>query len=602
MSPSLPPPPRKSSSSSTSSAGGTSYRYPKINPNTLNSITDPSLLDQNDNDDLDQALAQLLGQTNISGSQYPYHQYQSQGHQTSLHHPQCKHYRTGGAGSGARPLSITSVSSLGSGSYSSYGSSHSRRISQAPLSPLSPSLSDPTGSCLSGSYFGTLNEDDENKPSVDDGECHGDTASTLDNTSNIFDQSMALAASSFPSCTYCPSVRSDSICSSGTQEEQHAHRANNGHRHRDSIHQLHDNNRLAILKEYVPSEVRNRLSYHLDECWFLHFSPSGQYMASTGLDHSIILWQDIVTPEPTIVKTFQFPRTITHVEWSPDSKYILVNLGFDAYRPVFATEFHLVDVAAGEIVLTRKHRDGARDIPASGIGWMTDSERFVTGTSDGLIYVWNLQGIVVQEVDVGDDKTLDRLIMIPGQNAAAIVTNLSRVEIISLDGGETRYVDTMADKPATMAISPNGSYLSVSMKSDADLCRPAQIFVYDFQTLKFIRVLEADSYVNDRFIIMPMFCGPHGEILCAGSENGMLNFWDVETGEQIMILEEHSKHSGWVAFHPTMPGLMASCSDDNHIILWVTKDLSRALQDEDEKWIETHREEPTLPSIDIKKG
>ncbi|KAF9412539.1 hypothetical protein BGZ76_005164, partial [Entomortierella beljakovae] len=286
--------------------------------------------------------------------------------------------------------------------------------------------------------------------------------------------------------------------------------------------------------------------------------------------------------------------------WSPDSKHILVNCGFDPTNLSYFT--HLIDIAAGEIVLTQKHRDGDRDVPAINIGWLTDSERFVTGTSNGQIYVWNLQGVVVQELDVGDNKSLDRLFMIPGQNTAVIVTNDSKVEIFSFEGAETKYVDSMAEKPSAISVSPNGSYLSISVPSNADLCRPAQIFIYDYRTLTFMRALEADSYVNERYVIMPTYCGPFGEILCTGSENGILNFWDVETGELIMILEEHSKHSGWVVFHPTHPGLMASCSDDNHIILWVTKDLSRELLDEDEKWIESHREEPTLPSIDLKKG
>ncbi|KAF9992480.1 hypothetical protein BGZ79_003030 [Entomortierella chlamydospora] len=309
-----------------------------------------------------------------------------------------------------------------------------------------------------------------------------------------------------------------------------------------------------------------------------------------------------ITPEPTVYKTFQFARTVTQVEWSPDSKYLLVNLGLDILRPGYMTEVNLIDVAAGEIVLTRRHTDGAHDVPANGIGWLTDSERFVTGTIDGMIYVWNLQGVVVQEMDVADNKTLDKWCMIPGQNAAAIVTDRSKIEIISFNGEERRYVDSVADAPTVMAVSPNGSYLAISMKSDEDLCRPAQIFIYDFQTLTFMHALEADSYVNDRFLIMPTFCGPNGEILCAGSENGKLNFWDVETGEQIMVLEEHSKHTGWTAFHPTMPGLMASCSDDNHIILWATKELNRALQYDDDKWIESHREKPAQLSIDIKKG
>ncbi|KAI1311618.1 WD repeat-containing protein 26 [Mortierella claussenii] len=310
-----------------------------------------------------------------------------------------------------------------------------------------------------------------------------------------------------------------------------------------------------------------------------------------------------ITPEPTIYKTFQFSRTITHVEWSPDSKYLLVNLGFDMGRPGYQTEFSLINIASGEVVFTRKHRDGPRDVPVNAIGWMTDSKRFITATPDGLLYVWNLKGEVVDEKDLGEDRFVDKMCMVPGQNAAVISTNDNKVEVFSFEGEETRHVDTMTERPAAMLISPDGSYLSISTKANADLCRPAQILIYDFTTLTFLRALEADSYVNEMFIIMPTYCGPHFEILCAGSENGKLHFWDVETGEMILVLEEHSKHSGWSAFHPTMPGLMASCSDDNHIILWVTKDLSRALQDEDEKWLECRRTDATLlPPIDIKKG
>jgi WD40 repeat protein len=36
------------------------------------------------------------------------------------------------------------------------------------------------------------------------------------------------------------------------------------------------------------------LTFHLDECWFVHFSPSGEYLASIGLDQSIILWRDLM--------------------------------------------------------------------------------------------------------------------------------------------------------------------------------------------------------------------------------------------------------------------------------------------------------------------
>lgn len=79
--------------------------------------------------------------------------------------------------------------------------------------------------------------------------------------------------------------------------------------------------------------------------------------------------------------------------------------------------------------------------------------------------------------------------------------------------------------------------------------------------------MEADTFIDDEFVIMPAFCGLDMEIVCAGSETGKLHFWDIESGELIAVLDEHSQHSGWMSFNTATPGMMASCSDDNHIIM-----------------------------------
>ncbi|KAG0047368.1 hypothetical protein BGZ83_007570 [Gryganskiella cystojenkinii] len=575
MSPSLPPPPRKLSASGAPSHSSSSHhhhhhRYPKINPNATAAAAAADDSNPEEDEQLDKALAELLGETRLLNI----------GSGGGQHLPQCKHY-SGSAGTGARPLSITSVSSLSSGSYSSFGSNstHSRRVSQAYLSPLSPALSEPSTNGGATSYFSTLPEErDESKQQLG----NEDDAS--------LQQDMAMAASSLPSCTYCSSVRSNSICSSGSPQDPsntndiglglhspthssftttsttrtagtslHAH-----HRHSMQAQQFFEQSRLQVLKEQIPTEIRHRLTYHLDECWFVHFSPSGQYLASTGLDQSIMIWQDVMTPEPRIYKTFQYSRSVTHVEWSPDSQYLLVNLGFDALTPGYAPEFYLIEIATGEVVLTTRHKDDNKDIHVNAIAWLPDSKRFVTAPQHGLVCIWNLKGEVVDEFSIGDNTKISKICMIPDQNAAVICTS--------------------------------------DCTGVTSLCRPAQILIFDMESMALVRTLEADTYVNQQFIIMPAFFGPNDEILCSGSENGTLNFWDVETGELISVNEEHSKHSGWVSSHPSTQGVMASCSDDNHIIIWVTKELSRALQDDDEKWMENRRSTIKMPKIDLKKG
>ncbi|KAG0079040.1 hypothetical protein BGZ93_000364 [Podila epicladia] len=558
MSPSLPPPPRKLSSPANISNFTPSPRYPKINPNHTTEGHD------DDDDDLDEALAQMMAQSHINI--HPDHLNQP-------HLPHCKHY--------TRPHSITSLSSLGSESYSTYGSSHSRRVSQAYLSPLSPAISEPSASSPTSSYFASFPNDDASSSSHED----------------------MVASSSFPSCTYCSSVRSNSICSVLSNGQQAAEESRSsqylspsspsspkprgfeGRKTQGRDSHYYDNQRLEHLRDLVPSVVRTRLSYHLDECWFVHFAPSGEYMASTGLDHSIIIWRDLQSPEPSIHKTITFTWTVSQVEWSPDSRYLLMNFGFDRMHPDSKPEINVYDAQTGNLLLTTCHNPASGALLSRGVGWMSDSKRFVSFGEDRLFVIRDLQGTVLRTGSSGDVIPKFAKILAP-LNMAAILSQDRALVVLSLEGDEN-----MNDS----------RILAVSLSEDPDFGRAAHVNLYETQNWSFLRTLEAETYVSKTFVIVPTFGGPNDELICCGSENGILHFWDVETGELVKILEEHSQHVGCGSFSPIYPGLMVSCSDDNHIIIWVTKDLSHSLQDADQKWIEK-RKASIKPPINIKNG
>ncbi|KAF9572004.1 hypothetical protein BGW38_008561, partial [Lunasporangiospora selenospora] len=221
---------------------------------------------------------------------------------------------------------------------------------------------------------------------------------------------------------------------------------------------------------------------------------------------------------------------------------------------------------SGKYVLTQRHTTASGPIDATAIGWLMDSERFVTCQNGGNICMWNIKGELLKEFPLLNGYAI-RMAMIPGENAAVVVNSELEIEIVPFEGEEPpKLMDHLAERPSGVTLSYDASYLALAVKSDDDLCRPAQVVVYDFKARTFLRVLEADQHMNHDFVIMPAFCGPHGEMLCSGSENGKIHFWDVETGEVISMLDEHSKHSGWATFHPTLPGMMATCSDDNHIL------------------------------------
>ncbi|KAF9288524.1 hypothetical protein BGZ68_000153 [Mortierella alpina] len=360
--------------------------------------------------------------------------------------------------------------------------------------------------------------------------------------------------------------------------------------------------RMSNLRAMVPQLVRRRLNYHLDECWFVHFSPSGEFLASIGLDQTIALWHDMMSPEPSVYKTFNYKRTITQVEWSPNSQYLLANLGYDLARPDFVPELHLISVETGETLFAKSYSRNGQCIMVSSITWFSDSKRFLTATDDGLYCIWNVDGKIIREITVPKAIRAEHIRMIPGKDEALIYTKAHTLEHLSL--GETvasKRVDEVSGRTMAVNISRQGKYLALSSKVDEELHRPAQISLYDLKTMSYLRSFEADTYINNVFMIIPAFAGCQEELLCAGSENGKLHFWDVETGEVVSVLDEHSSHSGCISVHPSQAGMAVSCSDDNTIIIWVTDELQHELQAEDERWMQRLRG-VVEPPLDIKNG
>ncbi|KAF9167908.1 hypothetical protein BGX20_011462 [Mortierella sp. AD010] len=399
------------------------------------------------------------------------------------------------------------------------------------------------------------------------------------------EQSMGDAAGYLPSCSYCSSVRSDSVTSILSPE---------------ASAQSFESNRLERLRALVPSEVRRRISFHLDECWFVLFSPSAEYMASIGCDHSVVVWKDLMCPDPSIHFSTNLSRTITAVAWSPDSKYLLINLGYDKRNPCYTPTVKLIDVQSGEIVFKKHYMKNGDNFHANAVCWFPDSKRFLTAV-EGVYCIWDLNGNVIREYPVNSELTGRHLTAIPGTEKF-IINTFDTIEIISFeDTISTKLLDRNICTKFSMTVSNDGAYLAVTLRGEKCVDRPAQIALYDLKSMTFMRFFEAETYIDEAFVIVPTFVGPNMELLCAGSENGKLHYWDIETGELVSLLEEHSLHVGGVSANPVHPGMVASCSDDSLVIIWATKQLQLELKEDDDKWM---REHPVvaMPTVNIKKG
>lgn len=94
------------------------------------------------------------------------------------------------------------------------------------------------------------------------------------------------------------------------------------------------------------------------------------------------------TPEPSIFRTINFKRSISHVTWSPDSKYLLLNLGYDGWHKDFIYELQVVEIETGEFLFTRPSQDSTCNTIVSDVAWFPDSQRFLYTDDRGRLSIY----------------------------------------------------------------------------------------------------------------------------------------------------------------------------------------------------------------------
>lgn len=98
------------------------------------------------------------------------------------------------------------------------------------------------------------------------------------------------------------------------------------------------------------------------------------------------LWEQ--TPEPSIFRTINFTRSVSHVTWSPDSKYLLLNLGYDGWHKDFIYELQVVEIESGELLFTRPSQDSTCSTIVSDVAWFPDSQRFLYTDDRGRLSIY----------------------------------------------------------------------------------------------------------------------------------------------------------------------------------------------------------------------
>jgi len=246
------------------------------------------------------------------------------------------------------------------------------------------------------------------------------------------------------------------------------------------------------------------------------WSPDGRWLASSGWDNTIQIWDAITREGVRVMQDLDDPYTSFYgVAWSPDGKL----LACGNYRQ----EVQVWEVESGARLWI------ARQQPASvrRVDWSPDGTMIASGGDDGIVAVWN----------ASDGSVLKQL---RGHNG----------------------------KVNDVAWSRDGKWLASGGGSQGQ-GDGSEVFVWAMQRGERHPAWGAGNRVLSGHpgIVYAVAWDPTGAVLVSGGSDGMLRWWDRQSGQ---CVRECQAHQGTVQRLQVSPdgNWLASCGDDGTITTW----------------------------------
>jgi WD40 repeat protein/transcriptional regulator with XRE-family HTH domain len=263
-----------------------------------------------------------------------------------------------------------------------------------------------------------------------------------------------------------------------------------------------------LSAETPPRELRGHTGLVSGVGW----SPDGKFVASSGWDTVMRLWNPTSL---TCVRIFRDPSTtLLDMAWSPDGSLLAVG--------TFLQGMYVWDVKAG-----RPRWIGEPNQTAFlSTAWSPDGSLLAGGSDDGNVYLWE-----------------------------------------SADGTRQQKLSGHQGNITSLAWSPDGRLLASGSE---------ELFVWEVQTRRgsglSLPVSPPMSHPMQTFarhpgIVYALAWSPNGKQLISGGSDGLLRWWDVQSGVCVSMQEAH--HGTIRSLKASPDGkFLASCGDDGAIRIW----------------------------------
>ncbi|CAF1184669.1 unnamed protein product [Adineta steineri] len=346
-----------------------------------------------------------------------------------------------------------------------------------------------------------------------------------------------------------PPKRLESLLSQAVelQQERCTYHVKPGKLTLDDVSLLKDH---ACTKQTFPCVTIQTLTEHSDEVWFCKFSPDGTKLATGSKDGYLHIYDvDMQTYKMKLRKQFEgHSFGIGCIAWCPFSRYIIA-CGTDE-----CNEIWIWDVEQEE---QRSRMNHSSDDSLTCAAWLPCGQRFVCGGSRGQFYYCDIEGNVI------DSWEGVRLQCLHVTNDGVILAADTQKRISSYK------FDSLTDQQIIHEDHPIMSF-TVSRDGRLALLNIATqgVHIWDLHDKQLVRKYQ--GVTQGHYVNHATFGGPNEEFIASGSEDSKVYLWHRRQERPIMVFSGHTRTVNCVSWHPTLPLLFASASDDATIRIWST--------------------------------
>lgn len=321
---------------------------------------------------------------------------------------------------------------------------------------------------------------------------------------------------------------------------------------------------------------------HANRVFSVAFNGSGELLASGSEDQTIRLWN---TRTSQCVKTLQgftdWPRSVI---FSPNGEN-LISGGEDQILRVWDIDTgnhstlrghtgrisclachpkgHIVissgsdrtirvwNVATGHCLkVLRGHNNWVASVAFS-----NDGQRIVSGSDDHTIRLWDLESGQCIKVYKGHTNWVRAVALNPDGSKIVSGSDDSTVRVWNTDSGSILYtLQGNSTWIRTVVFTSNGHIIAAGCGKS--------IFLWDTYTGQQLRVLEGHTKR-----VFSIAVSPDSNLLTSASEDQTIRLWDMHNGKCVEVLQDHSKIITSVSFDSSGEKIVSS-SEDKTIKIW----------------------------------